>query len=320
MISRLLLLLLLLAGPGWAIADQDARHWLERMIESTHSLDYHGTFVYIQGREIDVMSILHSNAGEQERQRMYSLNGPPREVVVWGDEIICLLPDQRIAFKVAKHERSPFPISFPRDLDRLSESYRFEILGSDRVADRSTRVVAVEPRDRYRYGYRLWLDEETGLVLRSALRDGHDQILEELIFTHLQVVPRIEPELLRPHSEGYQSFNTVSTPFGLGPEGNNPGWQVSRLPTGFDRIMYQWYSAGDPRQVTEQLVYSDGLATVSVFVEQLEGKPLLEGAARMDAVNAHGLVIDGHQILVVGEVPPDTLASIAQSIEPADSR
>lgn len=317
---RRVLLLLLLAAPGWAVAAQDARGWLERMIEATRSLDYHGTFVYIQGREIDVMSILHSNADEQERQRMYSLNGPLREVVVQGDEVICLLPDQQIAFKVAKHERSPFPISFPRDLDRLSESYRFEVLGFDRVADRSTRVIAVEPRDQYRYGYRLWLDEETGLVLRSALRDGHDQILEELIFTRLQVVARIEPELLLPHSEGYQSFRTVSTPFGLEPDGERPGWQVSRLPTGFDRIMYQWYSAGNPQHVTEQMVYSDGLATVSVFVEQLEGEPLLEGASRMDAVNAHGLVIDGHQILVVGEVPPDTLASIARSIEPVDSR
>jgi sigma-E factor negative regulatory protein RseB len=320
MICRLLLPLLLV-WPGLVIADQDARSWLERMIQATHSLDYYGTFVYIQGHEIDVMSILHSNAEEQESQRMYSLNGPPREVVVRGDEVICLLPDQQIAFKVAKHERSPFPISFPRDLERLSESYRFEMLGTDRVAERNTRVVAVQPHDQYRYGYHLWLDEETGLVLRSTLIDAHDQVLEQLIFTRLHVVPRIEPELLLPHSEGYDAFRIVSTPFGLEPEQKRPSWQVSRLPSGFSQIMYQWYPAGNPQQhVTEQMVFSDGLATVSVFVEQLDGDPLLEGASRMDAVNAHGVVVDGHQVLVVGEVPPDTLASIALSIEPAESR
>ncbi len=318
MAYRALLLSLMLAWSSLAFAEQEARAWLERMIKATHSLDYHGTFVYFQGRDIDVMAILHSNAGGQARQRMYSLNGMAREVVVHGEEVICLLPDQQIAFKVAKHDRSPLPISFPRDLDRLTESYAFELLGHDRVANRPALVVAVLPRDQYRYGYRLWLDSETGLVLRSSLIDNRGKALEELIFTELHVVPEIDPALLVPHSEGYADFRTINTPFGVVAGQADPGWQVTALPPGFQRIIYQWHQTDDPGQATEQMVFSDGLATVSVFVEPLDGEPLLEGASRMDAVNAHGLVIDGHyQVLVVGEVPPETLASIVGSVRPA---
>lgn len=315
-----LLLSLLLAASAPAKAEDTARAWLDHMVEATQSLSYEGTFAYIQGEDVDVMSIVHSNRDGSERQRMYSLNGTVREVVVQGDEVICLLPHQRLAFKISKYERSPFPISFPRDLDALAKNYAFSLGEVDRVIDRKTQVVVIQPRDELRYGLRLWLDAETGLVLRSALVDIKGDFLEQLIFTRLQLKPRIDPARLAPVSGSLAGIQRVTGPTIKDPREQQPDWEVTGLPAGFIRVMYQWHQAQSFQQPTEQMVFSDGLATVSVFVERLTGEPLLQGPSRMNAMNAHGRVIDDrYQVIAVGEVPPETVAMIAASVRLTDT-
>lgn len=310
-------LLVLLAGTARVQGQSPttAEQWLEHMTKATRTLNYEGTFTYVDGQNIDVMALIHSYSDGHERQRMYSLSGAPREVVVQNDQVICLLPDQRLAIKISKYTRSPFPISFPQNLASLKQNYRFALGGEDRVVDRDARIVSVLPRDHLRYGYKLWLDEGTGLVLRSALVDQRGDYLEQLIFTRLQLKSHIDPSELSPDFSSIPAVKTVTEPLQDGTSDGKPKWQVTRLPPGFTAVVYQWHAATANHQPNEQIVYSDGLATVSVFVEQLKGSPLLQGPSRMDSMNAYGAIVDKHyQVLAVGEVPPETVQMIATSI------
>ena len=242
---------------------QQAKQWLERMISASQTLSYEGTFVYIQQQSVEVMRIAQSSV--TKRQRMFSLNGAPREVVVKDESIMCVLPEQRVSFST-QHNRSPFPISLPNELDKLKNSYRFVLLGDDRVADRATQIVAIQPRDELRYGYQLWLDKENAVVLRSALVDHNDNILEQLVFTNINFKPEIDSTLLRSH----YTTNARAKVLPLKRQRTlRPSlWSVTTLPAGFQQISHQRYPAKNSsgtQQITEHFVFSDGLATVSVF-------------------------------------------------------
>ncbi len=301
-------------------ADQDtAEQWLERMIGATRTLSYEGVFVYIQGQDIEIMAITHRYREGREQQRMYSLTGPRREILVDNGHVICVFPDQHFAFELSRFDRSPFPISFPRELSKLHHGYNFELLPEERMLDRTTLKVAVRPRDDMRYGYYLWLDKETGLVLRSALVDHSGRFVEQLLFTHIVIGADIAPERLAPSQQSQAVLDTVTLQQKQPKpnDGVQPRWQASELPTGFTQVMHQRHGDGEQTPTTEQLVFRDGLATVSVFIEEFTSQPLLIGASRMDAVNTYGVVInDRYQVIAVGEVPLKTVASIAASVTP----
>ena len=300
-----------------ASSHNEAKQWLQRMLESTRALNYQGVFVYVQGQNIEVMSIVHSGptrAGDKERQHMFALNGAAREVTVSGEEVICSLPNQRIAFDTSKYKHSRFPISLPQDLDGLENNYRFLLLGGDRVANRTTRIISIEPRDALRFGYRLWLDNETGMVLRSALIDDAGVIREQLIFTEFQVLSQVAQDLLKPRFINTRNITIKAAGNVSSVTVSEPQWRAEELPAGFEIILQQRYSSNDKELATEHIVVSDGLATVSVFVEISQSEPLLQGPTQMDAMSAYGVVLDVYQLIAVGEVPISTVEQIAQAM------
>lgn len=315
-----LMLVLCPIGMSWAASAQDeAKQWLERMIQAAQNLNYQGIFVYSQGRTLETMHIVHASGEEGIRQRLYSLSGAPREVVVMNKNITCLLPKQKIIFSGANFNHSPFPLSLSRELDKLETYYRFEIIGDDRVADRQARVVAIQPRDELRFGYRLWLDQATGLILRSALLNEKGQIIEQLIFTDLQIKPEIDVERWS-LPETSQSENSPPEVQHVPESVTQSNWEIGNLPEGFMQVLHTRFTAKSSNYPTEHIVFTDGLATVSVFLERLDGeKPLLKGTSRMGAMSAFGVVIDNYQALVVGEVPQVTVKMIANSLQHTDT-
>jgi sigma-E factor negative regulatory protein RseB len=297
----------------------DARQWLERMIQVAHTLSYDGIFVYIQGQQLEAMHVIHQGDAERERQRLFSLNGSPREIVVAGNQVICVVPEHQ-AMLGTSYRRSPFPL-LPRKLDELEGNYEFRLLGEDRVAGMNTRVIAIQPRDKLRFGYRLWLEPETGMVLRSALSDEAGHILEQMMFTNVQFKREIDPALLAPPPSAAPAAPAVSPELQASPEkAVHSAWTLaeSELPRGFTGVMHNQLTADSGKPPAEHIVLTDGLATVSVFLEPLAGaKPLLEGPAQMGAMNAFGVVNNDYQILVVGEVPQATVQMIAFAVHAA---
>ncbi|MDG4555393.1 MAG: MucB/RseB C-terminal domain-containing protein [Candidatus Competibacter sp.] len=310
---------------GWSQpAAEEARHWLERMIQATQTLNYEGTFIYVQGPHVEAMRVIHGGGPKGERQRLFSLNGPLREILVTDNSVTCLLPKQHATFGGDGYGGSRFPLSVPRELGRLEGHYEFETLGKDRIAGLETQVIAIKPRDAWRFGYRLWLDRHNGMLLRSILLDGQGFPVEQIMFTDFQIKPRIDDEAFKSPSlssedasppEADRNSSDGQPPSTVEPV-TRSAWRVSQLPDGFVKVLHNRFIKDPSRHVTEHMVFADGLATISVFLERLDGAPaLLQGGSQLGSMNAFGKLLDGHQILVVGEVPAETVQRIAAAIQ-----
>ncbi len=311
-----LLLLLLAAAVVPAHAENPARQWLDAMSEALQNLNYDGTFVYLHDGKLEAMRIIHRRDGEGEKERLVSLTGSAREVIRDNQSVTCIMPDSKSVMVGRSGPRQPFPV-VPRDLDSIEKYYRLESVGDDRMAGVMTQVVTITPRDAYRYGYRFWIAKDSKMLLKSDLTGEQGAPIEQVMFTHLGVGNEVSAAGM-PASAGedapawhHQDIGGRATA-----DPGEPHWVVHRLPDGFILTHYQRKRMQPGDEGTLHLVYSDGLATVSVYVEMASADDdTLTGLSSMGAMNAYGAIVDGHQVLVVGEVPAVTVEMMASSID-----
>lgn len=314
--------LVLLAGtiyrPAWTQpATGEAKQWLQRMAQATQTLNYQGTFIYAQGPHLEAMRIVHGSNAKGERQRVFSLSGAPREVVLDSGSVTCFLPKRQAKFHSNRHQRSHFPLPIPIEIGRIEGHYELQMLGTDRIAGLSTRIVAIKPRDQWRFGYRFWLDERNGMVLRAVLLDENSYPLEQLMFTEFEIKPEIaDADFATPALAPDSAHEESAAPPNEEPL-QSSAWRIGRVPDGFIKVLHNRLLKNPEQQATEHLVFSDGLATVSIFLEKLGERPTssLQGATKLGSINAFGRSIAGHQVLVVGEVPAATVQHIVDAIE-----
>jgi sigma-E factor negative regulatory protein RseB len=311
------LLPVLLAVAGQAFAEGSARQWLDGMSNALQSLNYDGTFVYLHDGKLETMRIVHQASEQGEQERLVSLTGSPREVLRDDKVVTCIMADSKSVMVGKSRPRSPFPM-VPEDLDSLSRYYQLQDVGADRIAGHMTRIVTITPRDHFRYGYRFWIDSSNYMLLKSDLTGVDGEAIEQLMFTHLNVSEHLSTLALQPTLTG-EGYNWTRQ----GADGRNsavvpgtPDWVVKRLPAGFELTDFQRKRMRKGGASVEHLVFSDGLATMSVYVEKLisDDKAFL-GLSSMGALNAFGAVVDGYQVTVVGEVPPATVQMVARSVQ-----
>lgn len=283
---------------------------LERMVSALRSVSYEGTLVYLRDNRLEALRVLH-RVGDDGRthEQILTLNGPVRSLVRDQDLVTCELPDTLPISVRRSGVASDILRSRLIDPEVISPHYLVHPLGSARVAGRPTQVVGIIPRDDLRYGYRFYLDEESGLPLKSDLLGEDPEPIEQIMFTSLSLLP------------GGTSIASVDTGAPSAPEpvpaseppgqgGQPPAWQDSAwrftaLPDGFQVVMNdRWRDASG--SMVEQIVVSDGLASVSVYVEG-DAEEGLTGPTRMGAIHALGRRVAGHQVTVVGEVPAKTV-------------
>jgi len=315
-----LLALTLVTAPGLvsAAASDDAGRWLERMSKASQSLNYTGTFVYQHQGGLEAMRIVHAVGGRGERERLLSLTGPKREVLRDNQIVTCILGDSRSVHVNKSRPRTPFPIRFPKELMQLEKYYAFKVEGDDRVAGRDCRVVVVKPRDRLRYGRRLCVHEDSHLLLRSELTGPDGRSIEQVMFTSVEFPARIEDSALLPDLSG-ADFNWQREPEQQ-PEPSAPTadskWKMFNVPAGFMLTDHSWHHLSADEPGVEHWVYSDGLASLSVYVEAA-GKGEEQhygGVSHRGALNAYGTMIKGYYVTVVGEVPRQTVEMIGKSV------
>jgi sigma-E factor negative regulatory protein RseB len=318
---RRALLLGLASATTLAQAQSDPRIWLDRMSTAVDSLNYIGTFVHITGNETETMRVYHRVDGDDVSERLVSLGGTGREVLRTNEETKCILQAER-AVLIDKHAaQTPVPLhaALPRYSADLERYYEFLDHGVDRVAERSARVVEVRPRDSFRFGYRLWLDEETAIPLQSVRITADGKSVEQVVFTEISFPEHIDDAQLEPaiSDEGFDKHVRDTTAATSVAE--EVGWEAGDLPDGF-RLSA---TDNEDEQVEgEHLVYSDGLTSVSVFIESLrDGKPM-EGFRMFGGSSAFSTTVNGFQVTVVGEVPEPTARMIGDSMRPLalDSR
>lgn len=315
--------LLLSSLAAAALAEEDPRQWLLRMTMAVEDLNYEGSLVHMHGGEADILRIVHRVQDGKVAERITAVDGKGREIIRMDEQVTCILPDQ-MAIHVEPRDadardQSPLQGSLP-SVETLDEKlYTVRLDGPDTVAGRATQILAVQPMDPYRYGYRLWLDRQTAMPLKIQMREESGDVLEQILFTEIRMPATIPDAALEPSLdiEGYRLMEGAAVP--EGEEMPTADWRASDLPAGFMLKTVKSKYAPGAAMPTEQLVYSDGLAVVSVFIEaeQTEGGGK-DGASSMGAANAYTTSRDGHLITAVGEVPVRTVERIARSTAPGE--
>ncbi|MBN1238446.1 MAG: MucB/RseB C-terminal domain-containing protein [Gammaproteobacteria bacterium] len=300
---------------------QDVRMWLDRMNRAVEELNYEGTFVHVLDGNAETLHVVHRNHHGKISERIMSLDGVGREIIREGDTVRVILPDRELVLleEARRSEQSPLTSSLPSYSEGLEPHYEFEMYRSARVAKRPVQVIGIKPKDEYRYGYMLWLDRETAMPLKSQIRDENDDIVEQILFTQIQISDFIPASALHPaiDTEGFTFLRTPPPqPDAHAGDGEKQVlWRASILPGGFRlSAAMQRVIAGSDYPV-EHLVYSDGLATVSVFIEDPKNDAdVLEGFSSVGSTNAFSLTLDGRKVTAIGEVPKQTVRTIATSL------
>jgi sigma-E factor negative regulatory protein RseB len=307
--------LLLLALIGGRAAAQDARDWLERMGRAVEQLNYQGTFVHVLDGTAETLHIVHRNVDGQSGERIVSLDGAGGEFVRQGAVVQGIFPDRRIVVHESRSDVSPLVSALPSNTAELEPHYEINLRGSARVADRPVQVLEINPRDEFRYGYKLWLDQETAMPLQSTLIDDRGEVVEQILFTGIEIHADIPASALEPTIDT-TGFTTLRAPEPTPLEADIPWPAAAAVAVGF-RLSHESQApmAGSDTPV-KHLVYSDGLATVSVFIEApATNADVRDGFTAAGSTNAYSLTLsDGSKVTAIGEVPRQTVRTIASSL------
>jgi sigma-E factor negative regulatory protein RseB len=298
-------LLLAVAAPLHA-ADVDA--WLARIGPALRGLDYEGTLVYSAGGRLETMRVYHREDGGRERERLVAVSGAPREVVRDGDRVMCIGTS---AGAVAYADDDAGRWSGALALSRAARlrGYRAALADTGRVAGHAAQVIEIRARDDWRYGHRLWLAVDSGLPLRVDLLDAAGRTIEQVAFAELRLVEPADADL-RP-SPGARPVAMSPAPVA---RTSGARWHVPVPPPGFALRATRETADG------VQLLYSDGLASVSVYVERAGDGVRGATTSRRGSVHARAYWVDGWRVLAIGKVPLATVDRFARTVRavPAD--
>jgi sigma-E factor negative regulatory protein RseB len=295
---------------------QEAREWLDRMNRAVEELNYRGTFVHVLAGTAETLYIIHRNQDGSIGERIVSLDGG-REIIRQEDEVTCILPDRRVVLLEARKDLSPLVAALPSYSEDLEPHYELALQATARVATRATQVLSIKPRDEFRYGYMLWLDEATAMPLKSLLTDEKGQIVEQILFTDIEMLDSIPPAALEPtiDTAGFEWLRPPESTQLTSEVAQEVPWRASSLPGGFKLSAATQSPIAGSETPVEHLVFTDGLATVSVFIEDPNTKAeVAEGFSNVGSTNAFSLTLRGRQVTAVGEVPRRTVRTIASSL------
>jgi len=311
-----------LVWAGSVSAADLSRSWLDRMSDAVEYLNYEGTLVHMYGNDTDVLKIVHRVEGGSVTERITALSGSGREIIRNDDEVTCILPDQQAVLVEARDERdgsqSPLRGRLPSSTQFDEDFYTLSLAGTSRVAGRDVVIVEVMPRDAFRYGYRLWLDHDTAMPLKSQLWDKDGNVVEQIMFADINMMDSIPESAVQP-SVPMDSFSWKHSSAPVDGSGAElpVSWRATMMPPGFKLAAAKTKSAPEAGQPIEHLVYSDGLASVSVFIEMgVATEEQGEGLSRIGAANAYTTMMEERLITAVGEVPARTVRMISLSVRP----
>lgn len=289
---------------------------LDRMQHAAHMLNYDGTFVYSHNNKLNAMRLIHGADKNGERERLVSLDSTGREVIRDKKGVTCYLPDSNAV--VVEKNRPPvqFPPPFPKKIDQLTAQYTFSLQAEEKVAGQLAQKLVIAPKDRFRYGHELWIDKKTGLLLKTHLLNEKGKPVEQFMFTHIKYMKHVPDKFFKPAVNSkkltwYEANEKQAEAHGK----SKRVWRINKLPEGFKRDHQGSHHMPTSNESMDHLVFSDGLASISVFIEANKGDDSLVGGTRMGAVNAHGHTRNGYHITAVGEVPHATVKLVSESIE-----
>jgi len=294
-------------------AGPDAMSLLRRIYEATEKLAYTGTFVYQQGDRTETSRITRVTGPGGDIERVEVLDGMPREIIRTRDTVRCYLPESHTVKVERRVDQRAFPGMLPARLADLTQSYTITRGEPLRIAGYDCEEVVLTPKDDLRYGYRLWADASSGMLLKARTFNRKGQTVEQFTFAQLSIgnVPR---DLVRTRRavQNWRVESAVVAPADL----SRAGWTVGAELPGFRKITEVTRTVGESRPVG-QMVYSDGMAAVSVFIEPTAGRSesVRPGLSSLGAFHIYTREVANHIVTVVGEAPAASVQRIASQVE-----
>ena len=293
--------------------------WLVKMVSAPERLSYQGFFVYENAAGLTTFRVFHSPVDKQLHERLIYQDGPYQEIIRKGDQVAFIRADGAVN-RFYSEGMSALVDRIANFQDDLRRSYRLLFGGEDRVAGRSALRIDVQPRDNHRYGFALWLDQETGFLLRSEMLGEKGKILERLQYADFELVKDLPADKLAPSRpvtwvKQEPSAKTKPTVSEL-PSVWDAGW----VPAGFEVTGYKRIDSPVSKKKVDSVLYSDGISAFSVFVEEDESRVLGPASEQIGATSAVSRVFRKgetyYNVTVIGEVPLGTAERVAVSVKP----
>lgn len=308
-------LLFLLCFGALGAETESAKSFLERLSSSLRQLNFTTSFVVVKNNQVAPYHWLHGiGEGEQELEVLTRLNGSRRDVLRRGDIISYIEPEKEPYSIISKNIQGPIPAVFRGDISLLEDSYRFISVGRSRVLGRVAQLVRIVAKDKYRFSYWLWLDQQTGLLLKMAVVTRKGQVLEQVQFTHIEVNEKLPDSL--------DKFQTAELPAIIKVNSLNSnqslGWKIGWLPEGFKLTKSNKHNLSGHNQDADKpvgfLMFSDGLIDLSVYVNSTRANFMAPEYASDGATIVFNQVSQGVEVGIVGDIPLVTARKIADSI------
>jgi sigma-E factor negative regulatory protein RseB len=304
-------------ASGTVLEAKTVNDWLMRMHEASQRRAYVGTFVVSSSAGMSSAKIWHVCDGTQQMERVETLSGEPRATFRHNDLVRTFLPNSKTVVSEKRESLGIFPNLLSGTDNQIADFYSVKVKGKERVAGVEADVLHFAPKDKLRFGYRIWAEAQRGLVVKMQTLQAEGAVLEQAAFSELQLDAPVKVENLTRMmnaTEGYkmQQPDMVKTTAAA------EGWALKTPVPGFKPMgCFKRPMSADQRDSAMQWIFSDGLASVSLFVESDDGqRPVPDGVMAMGAT--HTLVQrlgKGYRVTVMGEAPPETLKLFAQGLE-----
>src|SRR5574341_808133 len=299
---------------------REVRSWLMRMHDAARQNNFQGTFVVSAGGTVTSARIVHFRTAGDQYERIETLDGEMRRVYRHNDIVHTLWPQSRVAVVEQRDSMNAFPALLQSRGDRIVEFYDIKPLGLDRVAGYEAHVLGLRPKDAFRFGYRLWAERQSGLLLRAEVRDEADHVLESSAFSEVSIgiKPQLDAVVLPMKKlEGYR----VLRPSMVATDLEQEGWTLRIAVPGFRAVNCvkrpldsTTDAGGDMRML--QAIYADGLTYVSIFIEPYS--PAMHKREMVMALGATQTLMRRQGdwwVTVMGDVPVATLRSFAAGLD-----
>jgi len=285
--------------------------WLKSMRQAASSRTYQGVVSYVKDQQMDSFKLFHRVVDGQERERLISMNSPIREVVRTGGTVSRYSADSQQVVVETKPSGQSVLMNLPEDPALLERYYRIHLRGQEYVAGALTQVVALEPRDEYRYSRLIWIDADTRLPLKLDVLNEDGQSVEQMVFMTINTKDPIAPTDLEPTSGARSAITQISHRETQPVKGLK--WSIKDVPSGFQIVSYSTLKRPPSSMPVEHILLSDGFSAVSIYIEGGEGRKAT-GTRKMGAINVDSVELDGHLVTVMGEVPLKTVSMIVHGV------
>jgi sigma-E factor negative regulatory protein RseB len=317
---RYLLFMMLQLGVATAFADpllDKEADWLKTMAIAAHQTNYCGVFVYQSGGNVEVSRVTHVMDKDGEHERLEGLVGVKRELIRDNDQVWLYSDGHKVRLEKRQIKKA-FPALLPEQISTLKENYDVMKAEDDEIAGYHAHSVVFLPRDNLRYARKMWADSGSGLLLKAVVMDDHSFLIEQYVFMQLSIGDNIDRKWIVPENSSATTHaqEIIPSPVSQVELLDEPsGWQVDALPPGFRKILEMRRPFRENKESVIQMVFSDGLASISVFIEKAkEATYIHSGLSGQGAAHVYNRIVGDNLITVVGEVPPLTVIQVGDSV------